>query len=101
MPPKGYLTFSEPERRFADSGIEIIRDPSLPAPPPSYGIPGTRRHKPHHLWHLENFFDAIRGKATLNCSAEVGYKTAVAVLKVNEAVEAARTLNFKTDEFHV
>ena len=58
-------------------------------------------NKPFHQPHLENFFDAIRGKATLNCPAEVGYKTAVAVLKVNEAVEAGRKLEFQPDEFAV
>ena len=53
--------------------------------------------------HLENFFDAIYsgGKVELNCPAEVGYKTAVAVLKVSEAVEAGRKLEFKPDEFVV
>lgn len=58
-------------------------------------------NKPYHQPHLENFFDAIRGKATLNCPAEVGYKTAVAVLKVNKAVQAGRKLEFKPDEFVV
>jgi len=56
---------------------------------------------PNHKPHLENFFDAIRGKAKLNCPAEVGYETAITVLKVNEAVEAARKLNFKPEEFEV
>ncbi len=55
--------------------------------------------KPYHQLHLENFFDTIRGKAKLNCPAEVGYETAVTVLKVNEAVEAARKLDFKPEEF--
>jgi len=36
--------------------------------------------RPHHQPHLENFFDAIRGKANLNCPAEIGYETAVTVL---------------------
>ena len=58
-------------------------------------------NKPHHQPHLENFFDAIRGKAALNCPAEAGYKTAVAVLKVNEAVQAGRKLLFKPDDFEV
>ena len=49
--------------------------------------------------HLENFFDAVRGKAKLSCPAEIGYETAVTVLKVNEAVEASRKLEFKPDEF--
>ena len=58
-------------------------------------------NKPYHQPHLENFFDSIRGKAVLNCPAEVGYKTAVAVLKVNEAVEAGRKLKFNQEEFVV
>ena len=98
---KGYLKSNAPPRKVSESGIEIIPDPSLPAPPPSYDIPVTVGGKAYHLLHLENFFDAIRGKATLSCPAEVGYRTAVAVLKVNEAVEAARRLEFQPDEFAV
>jgi hypothetical protein len=58
-------------------------------------------NKPYHQPHLENFFDAIRGRAQLNCPAEVGYETAVAVLKVNEAVAAARKLSFEPEDFKV
>ena len=58
-------------------------------------------NKPYHQPHLENFFDAIRGKAALNCPAEVGYKAAVAVLKINEAVEAGRKLAFEPEEFRI
>ena len=65
-----------------------------------YKLP-VKIQKPYHQPHLEDFFDAIRGSATLNCPAEVGYATAVAVLKVNEAVEAGRKLEFKPDEFVV
>ena len=57
--------------------------------------------KPFHQPHLENFFDAIRGKAELNCPAEVGYQSSVAVLKINEAVEAERKLRFEPGEFVV
>jgi predicted dehydrogenase len=66
--------------------------------PPPFKLP-IEMVKPYHQPHLENFFDAIRGEAKLNCPAEIGYETAVAVLKVNEAIEAARKLNFKPDEF--
>ena len=66
----------------------------------SFELP-VEMKKLFHQPHLENFFDAIRGRATLNCPAEVGYKTAVAVLKVNEAVEAERKLEFQPDEFAV
>ncbi|MEN6338040.1 MAG: Gfo/Idh/MocA family oxidoreductase, partial [Phycisphaerales bacterium] len=58
-------------------------------------------NKPIHQPHLENFFDAIRGKAQLNCPAEVGYASAVTVLKVNEAIEAGRRLEFGPEEFQV
>jgi len=57
--------------------------------------------KPAHQPHLENFFDAIRRGTPLNCPAEVGYETAVAVLRANEAVDAARKLEFRPEEFHV
>ena len=56
---------------------------------------------PYHKPHLENFFSAVRGIGKLNCPAEVGYESAVAVLKVNEAVEARRTLDFSPEEFKI
>ncbi len=68
--------------------------------PPAYEIPVTME-KLYHQPHLENFFNAIRGKEKLNCPAEIGYETAVTVLKVNEAVEAMRRLEFKPEEFKV
>ena len=70
------------------------------APPPSYGIPIEMRKK-YHQPHLENFFGAVRGKNKLNCPAEIGYETAVTVLKVNEAVEAQKRLEFKPEDFEV
>jgi predicted dehydrogenase len=55
--------------------------------------------KPAHQPHLENFFNAIRHGIPLNCPPEVGYETAVAVLKVNEAVESQRLMRFRPDQF--
>jgi predicted dehydrogenase len=69
--------------------------------PPAYELPVTMEGKPYHQPHLENFFNAVQGKEKLNCPAEIGYETAVMVLKVNEAVEAARRLEFKPEEFTV
>ncbi len=57
-------------------------------------------NKPIHQPHLENFFDAIRGKARLNCPGEVGYASAVTVLKVNEAIDAGQRLEFGEGEFN-
>jgi predicted dehydrogenase len=65
-----------------------------------YGLPLSLTD-PYHKPHLENFFNAVRGIEKLNCPAETGYETAVAVLKVNEAVEKGMILTFDPDEFKV
>jgi len=102
---KGYLRktggISQPEKEDAGKSLlPSVRPPSVA--PPKYDLL-VKMDKLYHQPHLENFFEAIRsrGKVKLNCPAEVGYETAVAVLKVNEAVEAARKLEFKPEEFKV
>jgi len=57
--------------------------------------------KPVHQLHLENFFNAIRSGAPLSCPAEVGFETAVSVLKANEAVAKGCRVEFKAEEFAV
>jgi len=52
-----------------------------------------------HQLHLENFFNAVRNGTPLSCPAEIGYETAVTVLKVNEAVAAARQLTYDPNSF--
>ncbi len=81
----------------AKGAVLDVRE-SVPAE--MYELP-IRMDKAYHQPHLENFFDAVCGKAKLNCPAEIGYETAVMVLKVNEAVEAGRRLDFKPEEFKV
>jgi predicted dehydrogenase len=88
----------EKEEKPAGEGVLDVRETPKP---PSYDIPVTMDNKLYHQPHLENFFDAVRGKAKLNCPAEIGYETAVTVLKVNEAVAAGRKLEFKPGEFEV
>ncbi|HOE65444.1 MAG TPA: Gfo/Idh/MocA family oxidoreductase [Candidatus Hydrogenedentes bacterium] len=56
-------------------------------------------NKPAHQPHLENFFDAVRTGVPLNCPADIGYETAVCVLKANAAVEAGTRLPFLPEEF--
>ncbi|MFA4925881.1 MAG: Gfo/Idh/MocA family oxidoreductase, partial [Candidatus Aminicenantales bacterium] len=55
--------------------------------------------KPAHQPHLENFFEAIRRGVSLNCPAELAYESAVAVLKVNEAVRNRAYLKFRPEDF--
>ncbi len=96
---KGYIkeVEEEPEEPVS-AGVVLEVLPSLPAP--QYEIL-VQMEKLIHQPHLENFFDAIRGKAKLNCPAEIGYETAVTVLKVNKAAEAGRKLDFEPGEFKV
>ncbi|MBN1480155.1 gfo/Idh/MocA family oxidoreductase [candidate division KSB1 bacterium] len=56
---------------------------------------------PYHKPHLENFFNAIRGLEDLNCQGEIGYETAVAVLKVNDAVRTKTMHTFTPEEFYI
>ena len=52
-----------------------------------------------HQPHLENFFDAIRKGAKLNCPPDEAFASAVTVLKVNEAIAAKKMLTFKPEDF--
>ena len=52
-----------------------------------------------HQPHLENFFDAMRKGAKLNCPGEEAFASAVTVLKVNEAIAAQRMLTFSPNDF--
>ena len=80
-----------------DTGISM--DVRESPKPPKYDLP-VSLDKPFHQPHLENFFAAIRDKSVkLNCPAEVGYESAVTVLKVNEAIAAGKKLEFKPEEF--
>jgi len=94
----GYL--SEPPKQEEEAETDAVLDVRETVPVAEYKMP-VKMDKPYHQPHLENFFDTIRGKVKLNCPAEVGYETAVTVLKVNEAVEARRPLDFKPEEFKV
>jgi len=57
--------------------------------------------KDSRLLHLENFFNAIRGQGSLTCPPEIGFETCVSVLRVNEAIEAGRRIDFRPEEFVV
>jgi predicted dehydrogenase len=96
---KGYITAIKEEKKESTEDSGVVLDIRESATPPAYDIPVSMGGKAYHQPHLENFFDAIRGKAKLNCPAEVGYETAVTVLKVNEAIEAQKKLEFKKEDF--
>jgi hypothetical protein len=91
----GYITAPVEEAAASQTVVLDVRETVAP---PSHGIP-VDFNDPYHKPHLQNFFNAVRGKEPLNCPAEIGYETAVAVLKVNDAVESGRKLRFNPREF--
>jgi len=78
--------------------MEAIESP--PGMPVLWDIPVTLL-KPYHQYHLENFFNALLHGTPLNCPPETGFETAVAVLAVNKALEAGKTIHFKPEDFKV
>jgi predicted dehydrogenase len=53
-----------------------------------FQIPVTFNKKIHQP-HLENFFNAIRGKAKLNCPADEAFRSEYVIHKANEAIPLA------------
>ncbi|NOX90443.1 MAG: Gfo/Idh/MocA family oxidoreductase [Calditrichaeota bacterium] len=94
----GYLNAPKEEAPKPASGA--VLDVRETLAPPKYDLPVVMRD-PYHKPHLENFFNAVRGKEELSCPVEVGYETAVTVLKVNQAVARGRKIYYRQDEFSV
>jgi len=95
---KGYV--SAPKIQMLKPETEAVLDVRETISPDEHRVP-IEMFDPYHMPHLENFFNAIRGTEELNCPAEVGYETAVTVLKVNQAIEAGKRLHFSPNEFEV
>ncbi|PXA05466.1 gfo/Idh/MocA family oxidoreductase [Coraliomargarita sinensis] len=67
------------------------------APPDEYAIPGgIGLNSPYHH-HIQNFFQAIRGQAKLNCDACHALESEAPIYWVNQAAETNETITF-TDE---
>lgn len=94
----GYLSAPQEEEQTAQTGA--VLDVRETVAPPAHELP-VKFNDPYHKPHLENFLDAIGGRAELNCPPEVGYETAVTVLKVNQAVETGSKLLFRPREFKI
>jgi len=95
---KGVITAPEAETAQPQGGA--VLDVRETVAPPKHGLP-VEFNDPYHKPHIENFFNTVRGTDTLNCPVEIGYETAVAVLKVNDAVKQGRKINFKSEDFHI
>jgi predicted dehydrogenase len=95
---KGYLVKSGPGHG-AESDTEVV-DVRETAPLDAWDIP-VELTKPIHQPHLENFFSAIRDGTSLTCPGETGFRTAVTVMKVNQAVAGGKRLEFHPGEFEI
>jgi predicted dehydrogenase len=97
---KGYVSAPKEQEVKEQTGSGAIADVRESVAPDQHTVPVSLRD-PYHQPHLQNFFDAVRGKATLNCPAEIGYESAVSVLKVNEAIDAKCRLSFRGEDFKI
>ncbi len=95
---KGYVSVPRVNAPKADT--EVVLDVRESVSPDEHRIP-IQFNDLYHKPHLENFFNAVRGLERLKCPAEVGFETAVTVLKVNEAVEAGQRIRYSPAEFEI
>ena len=63
-----------------------------------YEIPATLGSKKIHQPHLENFFNAIRGTAKLNCPADEAFASEYIIHKANEAIVAQKMIAITREE---
>ncbi len=100
--PKVWEDDAAKVERMGMSAIPLLVGETLnPAGRPKEQKLAAMSEKPPHQLHLENFFSAIRHNTKLSCPPEIGYETAVAVLKANDAVAAEKRLEFTPNEFKV
>lgn len=70
------------------------------APPESFELP-IELNKPPHQPHIENFFNTIRGEASLTCDARTAFESEAPIFWVNPAVERGETIHFTSDQLKV
>jgi predicted dehydrogenase len=102
---KGYLVpVPKDESKKEEAAPKTMGEQMLTlyrSPPPVAFLLGVEPEESLHQAHLENFFDAVRGRGDLACPAEVGYETAVQVLKVHEALQAQAPVALGEEDFRV
>jgi predicted dehydrogenase len=70
------------------------------AAPEAYALPGDIS-KPPHQPHLENFFEAVRGKAKLNCDARHAFESEAPIYWVNPSALSREPITFTTEHLSV
>ncbi len=90
---KNYL-LATPTPVSADADKVDVRET---APLLQYDIPVSFTKKIHQP-HLENFFNAIRGTASLNCPADEAFASEYVIHKANEAIAAQKVIAISAQE---
>jgi predicted dehydrogenase len=89
---KGYVRLNQSATDDA-SKVDVRETAQLA----EYDIP-VFFNKPPHQPHLENFFNAMRGTARLNCPADEAFSSEYVIHKANEAIEAQKKLIITPEE---
>jgi hypothetical protein len=55
-------------------------------------------NKPPHMPHLENFFNAVNGKAKLNCPGDEAFASEYVIHKANEAATERKLIAITPEE---
>jgi hypothetical protein len=82
------------ETAASDSAKVDVRETAQLA---QYDIP-VFFDKPPHQPHLENFFNAVRGTAKLNCPADEAFSSEYVIHKANEAIAAQKQISITAEE---
>ena len=91
---KNYLRTSAVAKAPSDAEKVDVRET---APLLQYDIPVSFNKKIHQP-HLENFFNAVRGTAKLNCPGDEAFRSEYVIHKANEAVAAQKMIAISAKE---
>ena len=91
---KGYIRAKTSGAAATDAAKVDVRETAQLA---EYEIP-VFFNKPPHQPHLENFFNAIRGTAKLNCPADEAFSSEYVIHKANEAIPLEKRIAITTQE---
>ncbi|MEP4077847.1 Gfo/Idh/MocA family protein [Haloferula sp.] len=95
---KGYLKRKPAPPKPAPSADAVASYAS--AAPEEFELPGGF-NKPAHQPHLENFFNAVRGEATLNCDARHAFESEAPIYWVNPSALEKRRIDFTAEHLSV
>jgi len=95
---RGFLKHKDPPPQCRHDLANILSRPSRP--PLDFELPGAFS-KPPHQPHLENFFAAIRGEATLNCDARCAFASEAPMHWIDPSARNRQAITFTGEHLAV